>query len=231
MRAVTGGASSTPRDTPRVIWSWALYDWANSSFTTLVVTFIYSTYFTQALAPDAVTGTAWWSWGIGLSAVLIALLSPILGAAADRAARRKRYLAAATGVCVAGTAALTFVAPGTAWAPLIALAIFVVANVAFELGTVFSRGEGGVPEEETRLGLVLAGERAPSHWSDPELPSDLWETKDIMERVVASLGFPDARVVHLVPAGQERAAVGLQRGLQAVVRVRPAVLEDHPAVL
>ena len=70
---------------PRVIWAWALYDWANSAFTTLVVTFVYSTYFTKAMAPDEVTGTTWWSRAVVVSALLTSLLSPILGAAADRA--------------------------------------------------------------------------------------------------------------------------------------------------
>jgi MFS transporter, UMF1 family len=129
--------SAAPRDVPRVIWSWALYDWANSAFTTLVVTFIYSYYFTKAIAPDEITGTAWWSRGVAVSAVLIAVLSPIMGAAADRGGTRKRSLAVATAVCAAGSIALTFIAPGMSHAALTALAIFVVANVAFEMSMVF----------------------------------------------------------------------------------------------
>ena len=125
------------RDIPRVIWSWALYDWANSAFTTLVVTFIYSTYFTKAMAPDVVTGTTWWSRAIALSAVLIAVLSPILGAAADRGGNSKRFLAFATGICVCGSVALAFIAPGMPHGALLALAVFVVANVAFETSMVF----------------------------------------------------------------------------------------------
>jgi UMF1 family MFS transporter len=134
MAAIT---SESSRDAPRVIWSWALYDWANSAFTTLVVTFIYSTYFTQAMAPDELTGTTWWSRGIGLSALIIAVASPVFGAAADRGGARKRYLAAATGLCVVATSLLAFVRPGTPHAMFIAVGIFVVANVAFELGMVF----------------------------------------------------------------------------------------------
>ncbi|MDH3496542.1 MAG: MFS transporter [Gemmatimonadota bacterium] len=130
-------AAPAAKDVPRVIWSWALYDWANSAFTTLVVTFIYSTYFTQAIAPDELTGTAWWSRAIALSAVLIAVGSPILGAAADRGGARKRYLAVSTAVCVLGTAALAFVAPGVPNAAILALGLFVISNVAFEMGMVF----------------------------------------------------------------------------------------------
>lgn len=129
--------SQPGRDDPRTIVSWCLFDWANSAFTTLVVTFIYATYFTQAIAPDEVTGTALWSRAVAASAVLVGLLSPVLGAAADRGNRRKRYLAVTTLLGVAASAALAFVKPGMPHAVGLALAIFVVGNVGFELGMVF----------------------------------------------------------------------------------------------
>ena len=132
---------STPRagnerDRRRAIWSWCLYDWANSAFTTLVVTFIYSAYFTAAFADDPGRGTALWSRGITASALVIAALAPIAGALADRGGRR-RYLILCSLLCVAATAALTFVRPDQANAVVIALGVFVVANVAFEIGLVF----------------------------------------------------------------------------------------------
>jgi UMF1 family MFS transporter len=114
-----------------------MFDWANSGFTTLVVTFVYSTYFTQAIAPDEVTGTALWSRAVGASAILVALLSPILGAAADRGNRRKQFLAATTVICVLATAALAFVKPGMDQAMTLALLLFVLGNLGFELGMVF----------------------------------------------------------------------------------------------
>jgi len=125
------------KDAPRLIWSWAFYDWANSAFTTLVVTFIYSTYFTKAMAPDEVTGTAWWSRAVAVSAVLAAVLSPILGAAADRAGARKPFLGAATALCVLATAFLAFVPPSLPNAALAALVLYVIADVSFETGYVF----------------------------------------------------------------------------------------------
>lgn len=124
-------------DRPKVIWSWAMYDWANSAFTTLVITFIYSTYFTKAMAPDEVVGTAWWSRAVSISAILTALASPIFGAAADRGGGRKRFLAITTLVSGSATIALAFVRPGLAWGPLLALALFVIADMAFEIGNVF----------------------------------------------------------------------------------------------
>jgi UMF1 family MFS transporter len=118
----------------RAIVSWALYDFANSPFTTLVVTFVYATYFTQAIADDPIRGTALWSRAVTATAIIVALGSPLLGALADRGGYRKLFVVLATLVCTAGTAALYFVLPGQI---LAALLLLVVANVAFELGGVF----------------------------------------------------------------------------------------------
>jgi len=129
--------TAAPRDVPRVIWSWALYDWANSAFATLVVTFIYSAWFSKAMAPDEVTGTAWWSRAVAVSAILTAALSPILGAAADRAGARKRFLAVTTALCITGTAVLAFIPPTLSHAALVALIVYVVADWSFETGYTF----------------------------------------------------------------------------------------------
>lgn len=128
---------TSPQSSNATVAAWCLYDWANSPFTTLVVTFIYGTYFTQAIAPNEIQGTAWWSRGVTVTALTVALLSPVLGAAADRGGLRVRYLMWSTVLCAVATAGLTFVAPGTPNAVLLALAVFVIANVAFELGMVF----------------------------------------------------------------------------------------------
>src|SRR6185295_12238137 len=76
----------------RAIVSWALFDFAGAPFTTLVVTFIYATYFTQAIAAEAIHGTVLWSRGVSSTALLVALCSPLLGALADRGGYRKRIL-------------------------------------------------------------------------------------------------------------------------------------------
>nr|VFK55435.1 MAG: MFS transporter, UMF1 family [Candidatus Kentron sp. TUN]VFK55503.1 MAG: MFS transporter, UMF1 family [Candidatus Kentron sp. TUN]VFK61635.1 MAG: MFS transporter, UMF1 family [Candidatus Kentron sp. TUN] len=121
----------------QVIIAWVGYDWANSAFTTLVVTFVYATYFSQAIAPDEVTGITLWSRAVAISGIFIALLAPFLGTLADRGKTRHRYLIAATLICITATAILTFIKPGQPHAVLLALVIFVIANVAFEIGTVF----------------------------------------------------------------------------------------------
>ena len=128
--------SLAPIDRRRVL-AWCLFDWANSPYTTLVVTFVYSAYFAQAFAPDVITGTAWWSRAVALAGVTVALVAPALGALADRGGMRLRFLALATATCVLGSAALTFVAPGGAHAALLALALYVFADIGFELGMQF----------------------------------------------------------------------------------------------
>src|SRR5918996_3264298 len=82
--------------------SWALYDWANSAFSAVIITFVFATYFTQAIAVDTETGTAQWGWALGSSGIAIALLSPVLGAVADASGRRKPWLLAFTCIAVIG---------------------------------------------------------------------------------------------------------------------------------
>jgi UMF1 family MFS transporter len=127
---VTAGAGAVPRVVagPREIRAWCLYDFANSAFTTLVVTFLYATYFTQGMVGDEVRGTRLWSWGVSGSFLVVALLSPVIGARADAAGRR-RPLVSLSLVCIACTAALAFVPPPH-WG--IALVLFGIANFAYE---------------------------------------------------------------------------------------------------
>jgi UMF1 family MFS transporter len=80
-----------------------MYDFGNSAFTTLVVTFIYATYFTKAIAPDEITGTVLWTRGVAITALTVAFLSPLLGALADRGGFRKLFLLIATVVSVVGS--------------------------------------------------------------------------------------------------------------------------------
>lgn len=111
-----------------------MYDFANSSFTTLVVTFIYAAYFTQGIAEDATSGTFYWSLGVGISALIVALFSPYAGAIADQGGFRKRFLLWSTILGVGATILLFFPQPGQVY---FALFVFVVANFAFEIGLVF----------------------------------------------------------------------------------------------
>ena len=116
------------------IWSWYFYDFGNSAFTTLVITFIYSTYFTKAIAENEIDGTYLWSQAIAITAVIVSLLSPILGAIADKGGYRKIFLTLTTYMSIGATALLFFPIKGQI---LFALILVVIANVNFELGGVF----------------------------------------------------------------------------------------------
>jgi UMF1 family MFS transporter len=118
----------------RILFSWVMFDFANSAYTTLVVTFVYSTYFVSAIAPDPVTGTELWSRGVTLTALCVAFFSPILGALADQGGLRKSFLFLSTAVTVTGTAVLFWIEPGQIMG---ALVWFVVSNIAFEFANVF----------------------------------------------------------------------------------------------
>ncbi len=118
----------------KAIVGWTMYDFANSAFTTLIVTFIYATYFTKAIAPDEITGTALWSRAVAISSLIVALLSPFFGAMADSGRKRKSFLFFFTLVAVLASAMLYFPLPGQVMAALI---WFIVANIAFEMGCVF----------------------------------------------------------------------------------------------
>ena len=123
--------------TTREVLAWCLFDFANSSFTTIITTVAFSVYFVQVVAAGegpAGTGEALWGRTYALSMILVALLSPILGAMADHQAAKKPYLAAVTALCIACTALLYFVQAGDI---LLGLVLFGLANVGFELGYTF----------------------------------------------------------------------------------------------
>jgi UMF1 family MFS transporter len=120
----------------RAVLSWCLYDWANSPYITLITTFVFSTYFTQAVAPTPDKGTAWWGWTMGGSAVVIALASPVLGAIADRGGRRKPWLLGLSLVIAAASAALWWAKPGGGSAAL-SLVCIAVSIIAFEISMSF----------------------------------------------------------------------------------------------
>ncbi len=120
----------------RALFAWCLFDWANSAFPTVIVTFVFAAYFTQAVAADVVTGTAQWGYAMAASAFAVALSAPFCGAMADHSGRRKPWLLALTALCVAATALLWFTRPDPADA-LWALVCVGVANFAFEMGQVF----------------------------------------------------------------------------------------------
>ncbi len=129
----------------REVISWSLYDFANSAFTTLIVTFIFSRYYAEVVSDDPLRGAVLWTRAVNISAVTVAVLMPVLGAIADHSGRKKLFLFIATVQSVVFTALLFFAGPGDAlWAG----AVFIIANVGFEGSQVFYNGF--LPEISTR---------------------------------------------------------------------------------
>ncbi|MCZ6508844.1 MAG: MFS transporter [Acidobacteria bacterium] len=115
---------------PREIFAWAMFDFANSSYTTIVVTVAFSVYFTSTVAPTD-NADLLWGLALALSNILVLLSAPLIGAAADDSGRKKPFLAASYLSCVAATAALYFVTPGSI---VVGIALFVLSNIAFAHG-------------------------------------------------------------------------------------------------
>lgn len=133
--------------------AWAFYDWANSAFPTVVSTFVIAAYFAQAIAPDPATGQAQWGWMQAAAALVVALLSPLLGAVADAGGRRRLMLGLATLATALATAALWFARPDPSFA-LYALICVGTATIAFEIGMVFYNAMLTQVAPRERLGRV-----------------------------------------------------------------------------
>ena len=133
--------------------AWCLYDWANSSFPAVILTFVFAAYFTRGVALNPVQGTGLWGSAITLSAIAIAIFSPVLGAIADRNGPRKPWLGVFTVMCVGATAALWFVRPHPD-SIMFALVLLALGNFAFEIAIVFYNAM--LPEicPEDRLGRL-----------------------------------------------------------------------------
>jgi UMF1 family MFS transporter len=115
---------------PIEIWAWAMYDFANSGYTTVVLTAIFNAYFVAVVAGGAPWATFAWTATLSLSYALVIVTAPVIGAYADLRANKKRLLLVTTAGCVLGTAALALAGPGD-----LALAIVCVVISNFFFGT------------------------------------------------------------------------------------------------
>lgn len=128
--------ANTPHSSFGRITSWALYDFANSAFPLVMTTAVYVLYFKRVVVGGADVGyqDMLWGWSISLSAILVAINAPWLGALADSRRWRRRMLAAATLIAAVATAILSQAGAGMV---LFAMIAFIVANAAFEGSSVF----------------------------------------------------------------------------------------------
>ncbi len=126
-----------PSRTPaRGLFAWALYDWANSAFSTVILTFVFAAYFTRRVAPTDAAGSSKWGLAVGSAGIAVAVLGPVLGAVADQKGRRKPWLAGFTYLCVTATALLWFVKPEKS-SMVPAMVLVWIAIVGAELAAVF----------------------------------------------------------------------------------------------
>jgi UMF1 family MFS transporter len=116
---------------PAEVFAWAMYDFANSGYTTVVLTAVFNTYFVAVIAGNAPWATFAWTAALSVSYACILLTAPVLGAYADLRAAKKRLLVLTTAGCVVATALLAVTGPGTL---AVAVALLVISNFCFGSG-------------------------------------------------------------------------------------------------
>ena len=115
----------------REVFGWAMYDFANSGYTTVVITAVFAAYFVGGIAQQAEWATFAWTLALSISYFIVMVTMPSLGAYADLRAAKKRILALVTLGCVVSTAALALARPGGV---ALAMALIVVSNVFYSYG-------------------------------------------------------------------------------------------------
>ena len=120
----------------RAAFSWVLYVWADHAFATIVATFVFATYFTQAVAENPIQGASQWVLMQTVAGAAVALLAVPLGAIADSGGRRNALLGLSLFTMVAATAGLWFVKPDPSHV-LLALVLAGIGTVAYEIASIF----------------------------------------------------------------------------------------------
>jgi len=118
------------------VLNFALYDFANSAFTTIIITFIFSTYFAKQIAPNPVLGQSYWGWTIGITGLLVALIGPLIGSFADKKNCTEFFIKLFTIICIILTSFLWFSKPSEKYL-LYTLIIVALANFFYELSLIF----------------------------------------------------------------------------------------------
>src|SRR5216117_4090410 len=115
-------AALAPQVKLHEVWAWSMYDFANSGYTTVVITAVYGAYFVSAISQNAPWATFAWTAALSVSYALILVTGPLVGAWADAHAAKKKLLLLSTVACVVFTALLAAVSPGE-----VALALVLIA--------------------------------------------------------------------------------------------------------
>jgi len=117
------------------VFAWAMYDFANSGYTTVVLTAVFNAYFVNVVARNAPWATLAWTLALSVSYALGMLVMPALGAYADLRARKKLLMGLVTIGCIIGTAALALAGPGDL---ALAVAAIIVSNICFAAGVTLN---------------------------------------------------------------------------------------------
>ena len=118
------------------VLNFALYDFANSAFTTIIITFIFATYFAKQIAPNPILGQSYWGWTIGITGLLVALIGPLIGSFADKKNCTEFFIKLFTIICIILTSFLWFSKPSEKYL-LYTLIIVALANFFYELSLIF----------------------------------------------------------------------------------------------
>ena len=120
-----------PGVSKREVLAWASYDFANSGYTTVILTAVYNAFFVSVVAENAVWATFAWTLTITLSNLLSIAVIPVISALADAKANKRFWLAVMTGICCMSTATLAYTGPGTLASAVI---LIIISNTAFNAG-------------------------------------------------------------------------------------------------
>ena len=118
------------------VFNFALYDFANSAFTTIIITFVFATYFAKQIAPNPVLGQSYWGWAIGITGLLVALIGPLIGSFADKKNCTEFFIKLFTIICIILTSFLWFAKPSEKYL-LYTLLVVASANFFYELSLIF----------------------------------------------------------------------------------------------
>ncbi len=132
-------AGMQPAWPPRsAVISWIFFDWAAQPYFTLITTFVFAPYFVTHVAADPASGQSLWGFATAAAGLIIALLSPVLGAIADASGRRKPWIGAFGALLVIGSCLMWFGKPGDPGVIPPLLFAYVIATIGAEFATVFN---------------------------------------------------------------------------------------------
>jgi UMF1 family MFS transporter len=120
------------------VTAWIFFDWAAQPYFTLITTFVFAPYFATHVAPDPASGQSLWGFATAAAGLMIALLSPLLGAIADASGRRKPWIAAFGALLVIGSASMWIGRPGDPSVIPALLIAYGIATIGVEFATVFN---------------------------------------------------------------------------------------------